>query len=451
MMLETNGVANAALDRVAVEVRTVGGTLLAELTVHPEETVGLLKQRVLVGIQDAELRACCRQPVLVAGNKPLPDGHRFIDCLGGPAGLAQAASASVGGPLVLCLVSMQRSRLADKLEQFERSGGDVAGAVDVADAVFQAEHEASLRHRPQAINVTTAMPQEKRAQVVAWLGMACEAMLLDDALLHGAVLTLDRYLSACRETLNESQLLQLSLAALCTEMKLANEDNFPPGHWQRVLARLSQGRLLLSGVFEAEAAMLRQLGFVLFIPTVLTFLSGLSLRFVGKPQDPMETPMQDGRPGPSTPGMALHVVLARLLAELVLYDAELQYRHAPAILAGATLGTALLCCGPIASHETVAAEADNPDSDGSTLEAQHGLLLQDLASYCPGTCGLDGMVRTAELDILHFWLECSQAKVQWANAMPTCGGDIRDYAMSNNLAWVTQARDSWKMPHQRTV
>jgi len=421
MASKANGAANTASDPVTVEVRTVGGTLLAELTVHPEETVGLLKQRVLAGTQDTEVRACCRQPLLVVGGEPLPDRRRFLDCLGGPAGLAQAAAASAGGPLVLCLVSMQRSSLTEKLEQFELCGGEVAGAVDVADAVFQAEHEASLRHRPQAANVTIAMPRESRAQVVAWLGMACEATLLDDSLLHGAVLTLDRYAALCGETLSESRLLQLSLAALCTEMKLANEDDFPPGQWQRVLVHLSQGRLLLQGVLEAEASMLRQLGFVLFVPTVLTFLSGLSLRFVGNPQRPSETLMQEGRPGPSTPSMALYLVLARLLAELTLYDVELQYRHDPAILAGAALGTALLCCGPLAAHDTVEAEADVSATDDIAWEAQHGLLLEDLASYCPGTCGLEGMVRNAELDILHFWLECSQA----VGPLGQCYGQLR--------------------------
>jgi len=143
--------------------------------------------------------------------------------------------------------------------------------------------------------------------------------------------------------------------------------------------------------------MLRQLGFALYIPTVLTFLSGLSLRFVGKPRRESPT-LEDGRPA-----------LARLLAELALYDVELQYRYAPVILAGAAIATAILCCGPVPTYEAVEGEADGSATNHSALEVQHALLLEDLASYCPGTCCLDGVVRNAELDILHFWLEVSQS------------------------------------------
>merc|ERR1712110_1179254 len=176
--------------------------------------------------------------------------------------------------------------------------------------------------------------------------MACESTLIDDALLHGAALTLDRYAAACTGVINETELFKLALASLCTEMKLATEDDFPMGYWQRVLLYLSNGREVLPAVLQTEAGMLRKLQFVVGVPMVLTFLNGLGMRFTNTELQTMHNGFHMGRPPVSTRTAALQLGFARFLAELVLYDVELQYRYPPAILAAGILGTALFATSP---------------------------------------------------------------------------------------------------------
>uniref|UniRef100_A0A7R9ZYV8 Uncharacterized protein n=1 Tax=Pyrodinium bahamense TaxID=73915 RepID=A0A7R9ZYV8_9DINO len=407
---------------ILVEVRMIGGALVAQLAAAAGETVGSLKQRVLAHA-DPGYHQSSGRPRLVMGCTPLQESRRLNECLDSSAFTAE-------GVLVLNLVCPWPSSLAAHVEHLERHGSELNGASDVADAVFQAENAFSVRCQPQAAAVTHALPKETRAQVVAWLGMACEATLIDDTLLHGAVLTLDRYAASCGEPVDEMRLLRLSLASLCTEMKLTNEDDFPSGHWQRVLLHLSQGRELLPGVLEAEADMLRRLRFVVGVPTPLTFLNGLALRLSEPPQQFDGSSAQgrgrrldDGRPGPTTRVGALCLVLARLLTELALYDADLEYRYYPAVLAAGALGAALLAVGPevagggaaedafagtglAASEEAGAVQAPEAVREVAALTAWHETLFDDLASYCPGVSSLDGMVCDAELDLLFFWQEC---------------------------------------------
>merc|ERR1719162_2399065 len=127
------------------------------------------------------------------------------------------------------------------------------------------------------------------------MAVACAAVGLDDQLLHGAVLTLDRYCASQTEPVDECRLLRLCLAVLCTEMKLASLDEFPSGTWQRLLLHLGQGRETLPNIFAAESEVLRQVGFNVWVPTAQTFLRGLGLRLC------QVSPKEDELPGPSSP------------------------------------------------------------------------------------------------------------------------------------------------------
>lgn len=428
---------------ILVEVRTLGGALVARLATAAGDTVGALKQRVLSGADPLYHQGCGR-PRLVLGCAPLADSRRLGEFLG-------IASPMADGALVLNLVCPGPSSLAAHIEYLEHGGSELSGITDVADAVFQAEYAMSLRCQPQAADVTLALPRDTRAQVVAWLGMACEATLVDDTLLHGAVLTLDRYAASFGERVDEMRLLKLSLAALCTEMKLTNEDDFPTGHWQRVLLHLSQGRELLPKVLEAEAEMLRRLRFIVGVPTPLTFLNGLSLRLAVAPHFGVQRRLEDGRPGPETAGAALWQGLARMLTELALYDAELEYRHPPAVLAAGALGAALLTVGPEAASGapvpvkgagTDMADDAEPrvtaETEAATIEELHQTLIEDLSSYCPGIIGLEVMLRDAELDLLIFWRECTRTNGRLAE----CYSHLRQrHARSSRLSEALEDED----------
>merc|ERR1719160_491289 len=103
--------------------------------------------------------------------------------------------------------------------------------------------------------------------------LACHALMFEKAMLHGVVVALDRYYAARRYApVGEGELMRLALAAICTEMKIANSDHFPPGYWQRILGHLSQGQVTLKSILSTEVMMLKQLKYVVGVPNPLTFL-----------------------------------------------------------------------------------------------------------------------------------------------------------------------------------
>merc|ERR1740138_1184968 len=101
----------------------------------------------------------------------------------------------------------------------------------IVDSVMQAEHKVSERWKPQAEELTRAMPYIRRAELVSWMVQAFDAFQFDDSILHGAVATLDRYYAKQQSAIENSALQRVVLGAVCTELKLA-EDR--PGYWQRV-------------------------------------------------------------------------------------------------------------------------------------------------------------------------------------------------------------------------
>lgn len=326
--------------RVLVEVRKVSGKVQAVLPVGPEETVRRLKSRVLEMDSGADLGK--RHFKLVHDCTPLPESRMLRDCVG-PAGWSACCEAQRSLRLTMVLPSISSLAACVQVLGLESGGESV---MDVADSVWQAEHALAAKHQPTAAEVAVGMPHETRVQVVEWLGMACEATLVDEALLHGAVLTLDRFAATASEAVDRSVLLRLSLASLATEMKLTSEEDFPSGHWQRVLLHLSQGGETLPNILDTEARMLRRLGFVVGVPTPLSFLSGLSLRLAAPCAPGVPAGHPSCGPCPATPRAALQTALARLLVELALHDLQLAYRYPPALLAAGALGAALLVVGP---------------------------------------------------------------------------------------------------------
>lgn len=342
----------------------VPGNVITKLATAPQEMTGTLKERALtgIGIGCDRLQECFKT-----------DGQ------------------SKHMAVALTLVQTSPSSLAAHMATLECSGSEVGAVGDVADEVFQSEYAASVRYQPRVEDIMRAMPQETRTHVVAWLGKACEATLIDDALLHGAVLTLDRYAATCTGLIDEMELFKLSLASLCTEMKLTNEDDFPMRYWQNVLLHLSQERELLPVVLEIEARMLRRLQFVVGVPTALSFLNGLGMRFASMESAAVHYGFRMGRPPVATRNAALQLGFARLLAELALYDIELEYRYPPAILAAGTIGAALFAIGPT-----------------EVLRDMHDVLIDDLRSYCPNEIKAKEMVSECELELLQFWQECAR-------------------------------------------
>jgi len=260
--------------------------------------------------------------------------------------------------------------LKDKADPDEAIAGSMA---DIADSVMQFEHEKSERHRPCASDVARAMTHKRRAELVSWMVQAFETLQFTDEILHNTVLTLDRYYARCSEIIPDCALQKILLAAVCTEMKLASTCEFPPGHWQRIIAHLCQGRLDVPCILRTEREMLSKLDYAVGVPTALTFLNGLSMRV----QE--DTPTVEANQWMSS---------ALFFLELALGDVQVMHAYPHAVLAAAALHAALRACG--------------------APEEKHEQVLEDLSAYCPACTYTEDSVAACEEELLTLWLRSSK-------------------------------------------
>jgi hypothetical protein len=390
-------VMNDGLDCPSIEVRALSGEVIAVLPPSSfDETVGSLRRRLLKSVHDDAVRHAYAQSHFVYGCSVLPDDSILRDCL-----LPRTTLCPVA---VLVLVCVRPSSLAEHLALTDTEAG---GVVDVADGIFQTEHSLSMRYRPLAENVTTNFNVTFRSQVVDWIAAACHAMRFDDQLLHGAVLTLDRYAASRESPLMDPQLLSLSVAALCTEMKLANSDDFPDGCWQRSLLHLGQGRVGLPQILSTEAEILRALDFNVWVPTNLTFLRGLALRLC---QGSVAW-QRNGRPEFASTLSSVQMAIAEIILEVALCDPQLLYGYPAAILAAGALGVAYLATCPEACPRT---DDLHFRLNVDELFALHYTLLEDVTSYCTLSDTV-GLVRECEQHIVQLWGECIDRRNPWSD------------------------------------
>lgn len=351
-------------------VQGLSGSKIASLWCSPDDTIYEVKQRLgrfsgpLVGQQQ-----------LVHGCDVLQDNQTL------------ASYGIVSQEVHLQYICVKPSGVAQHLEA-QRESTDpgqalLASLADVVDSVMQVEYSQSERHRPSASGVLTAMSARRRGQLITWMAQAFAALQFDDAILHSTVLTLDRYYAKQSTPIEASLLQTVLLAAVCTELKMATSDEFPPGHWQRVVAHLCQGRVSLTAILRTEREVLSRLGFVVGVPTSLTFLRGLALRL---------------RDSTSQAEAAQWLSTAILLLELSLFDTTIHYGHSHAALAAGALSAALRVSGaPPQRREE---------------------LLEDLMAYCPGLCRPEDEVAICEEILLTLWMECADGSSCWSEFYP---------------------------------
>jgi hypothetical protein len=350
-------------DMVELTIQSLSGAELAVLECSASSTVYEVKQR-LREISGADLMG---QQQLVFGC------HALEDCY------TLASYGAAGPKATLQCVRLRPSGVALHLEA-QRSSLNPEEALsaslsDVADSVMQAEHAQSERHRPCAAHLGRAMTARRRGELVSWMVQAFDALQFTDDILHSTVLTLDRYYARRKTPIQDTSLQKVLLAAVCTEMKLASSTNFPPGNWQRVVAHLCQGRLHLPSILKAEREVLSSLGFVVGVPTPLTFLHGLGLRL---------------EEAASTTEASQWLSSALFLLELALFEPRVQYSYPHAVLAAAALSAALHACGaPVERHQA---------------------LLEDLSAYCPHVPHLDEAVAACEEELITLWLQSSKSE-----------------------------------------
>lgn len=360
----------------------MSGECIARLLASGDETVGSLRNRALKSARASDALAD------VYGQSQLVNsrGERLAESmLLHDVSCSDVANGSMP-TLVLTLVMVGASSLQGYLQEWPAS--ESCGVHDVTDAVFKSEYEASLRSRPSAVDVARGVPANKRGQVVSWLATVCDVLSLDDLLLHGTALTLDRFIAAVETPCPEGLLCRYTLAALSTEIKLtANKDDFPNEYFVRLLDHVSQGAEPISEILKSEYEMLRALEFKIGYPSTLCFLRGMAMR--------ISTP-------PVSPSGEIWLGTSRMLIELALYDVGLQYNHHPVVIASAALSAALVAgAGPSGSNASL-----------DELRTQRARVLEDMSSYCADV-GLSLQFAACERQLLMLWRDCLLGTSPW--------------------------------------
>jgi len=305
---------------------------LCEFRVGLRAEVGKVKQRVCAacGVPASQQR-------LVFGSAELLDDATLAE-----AGVTSAAVDDSGLPVIAvqCVRTLP-SDLARSLDTLAGMGcPELAVGADVFDRILRMEHELSERCRPRdAAAASRGLEPTHRVQMVCWIVQAFSVLQLGEALLHSFVLTLDRYSATHMGPLWVGDVQKVLLAVVCSQLKVVGAQEFPDGHWQRVIMHLSRGSVDLGTILEWECKVLRALDYQVDVPTPVTFLRELSLRSC------------------SDEVSAMAAELACFLLGLCMFEPETQYRHPHSVLAGGALLAALLVLEAQPQHRAQCAEA----------------------------------------------------------------------------------------------
>lgn len=386
-----------------VVVSTMAGEVMHTLNVSPSDTVYEVKQRLArfasidIGhlqlvdgctrLKDSDTLESCRRLTSTRGSladvledTAVGSGNENSDAPVVP----ESSPLEVEPALHLTCIQVGRSSIASRFEEMRKSTdprlAQYASLADVVDPVMQLENTMSEQRRPRAEAILASIPANVRSKFIAWMAEAFEVLQFDSFILFGALLTMDRYCACVNSTRDHSEMGLEMLAAICTEMKLAREDQFPTELTRRLLHHICQGRFALKDIFRVEYSILTKLGFAMWVPTPLHFFGGLTLRLGSG----------EGREGQPAAVEALECYyLGLLLLHVSLLDAGLLYAYPHAVLAAAALSGAM-------------GVLEKPDE-------QRQELLRDLAAYRPATAGAadESVVLQCEERLLNLWWQCT--------------------------------------------
>jgi hypothetical protein len=301
---------------------------------------------------------------------------------------------------------------AARVEQLDELPELIDCVVQEASRPVQRAHD---RDMPEATRILNAVPAHYRAEVINWLSVACSALGQED-LVAGTTLTLDRYYAAQTRPVANTELHALTLAALSTEMKLANAYCSSRG---QILRHLCQGQTTLRTILETEARMLSRLEYRMGLSTPMSCLKSqafvLSKGFQELAYATAGARYSDHRAASDAAaehrdrqwhaGFQILVSTAIFLLELAMYDVELEYRYNHKVLATASLGVALLCKGP----HTILEDAEAAAVPSSELTAGlHAMLAAGLESEA------HEQLRNCEDDLLGLWSSCAEGTSPWS-------------------------------------
>jgi hypothetical protein len=297
--------------------------------------------------------------------------------------------------------------------QQRRKPEKVRRAASYMDSVFKV----SPPFQGVSRDITYAVSVSRRAQVLGWLVRVCDAFGLDSKLMVDTALRLDRYYAArgsgrrCQSAVAECELHSLTLAALCSEMRLAKLTTM-----HEILERLGQGQVSLQDILKTEAEMFVQTGYFVKVTTTMTFLKdmvhhirGGFLKLLG--------------------GFNHLESISSFLVDLALFDVDLAYRYPKPVLAAAALGCALLCVGAKAvgarglgdggeaacvSPGTSKGDSDAKEGERELTTGLHEVIVSFLVNRCPEQVDNFGTpyetrLRECQNSLLQFWRECERS------------------------------------------
>jgi len=395
-----------ALDRAPAPLRvcllqvfSLAGAQVCELRVGPSALVIKVKRRIA--------RACkipAGEQRLVFAGELMHDDATLEQCgLAGDA-IDPADASPELRPMAVQCIRMGQSHLAQCLEGLAGDADpDIAVEASlgvVADTVLRAEHALSERTRARGLtDLGRAIRPLHRSELISWAIQAFDVLRFDESLLHSVVFTLDRFYATRTGYIEVGQIQKILLAVVCTEMKLAGADDFPPGHWQRVLAHLSHGHIELKDILEKEYEVLAGLAYEVDVPTPVTFLRELALapgtlaqasRQVGPAGSVSSAADPPDLGAASGPGSRA-VELALFLLDICLFSPEMLYSRPHCVLAAGALSAALRVV-----------EAD-PDVRQACSEMRQRAM-EDLSLYASHQhCVSEGEALDCEEDLLWFW------------------------------------------------
>jgi len=251
-----------------------------------------------------------------------------------------------------------------------------ATMAESVDSILRAQYDLSERERPTPHRVMKALSVRQRADLLIWIMQAFSVVGVDDSMVHGVALNIDRLVAtyAGEESLPHGCLPCILLAVVCTEFKTDGFSDHPDKEWKQILTHMCRGQIPMIQILRVELKILSRLQYVVGLPTPLTFLRSLTAHL-----------RQDAQAGP-------WISLAKFLLELAMLEPEIQHGFPHAYLAAGALAASLRVCG--------------------APEKKRQELVKDVMIW-PAEYSSEELLVSCEEELLQLWIRCKDEMVEF--------------------------------------
>ncbi|CAK9088767.1 unnamed protein product [Durusdinium trenchii] len=268
-----------------------------------------------------------------------------------------------------------------KFLQAKSNSPDYAEALEATmaesvDTVLRAQYDLSERERPRPHHVVKALSIRQRADLILWIQQAFSTLGLDESMVHGVALNIDRLVATYggEEQLPQGCLQVILLAVVCTEFKTDGFSDHPDKEWKQILLHMTRGQVPMLQILRVERDILGRLRYVVGLPTPLTFLRSLTAHLCHEEQ------------------AGYWISLATFILELAMLEPEVQHGFPHAFLAAGALAASLRVL-------------DAPERTRQEL-------LDDVMIWPAEESSEELLVRCEE-ELLQLWIRCKDGLVEY--------------------------------------